>query len=244
MKNLIIIPTYNEVENLELLVRKIREFDSDSSILIIEDNSPDGTGQVADRLKKEMSQIDVIHRSGKLGLGTAHVLGLNYAREYQYDTTVTMDCDFTHKPADIPRLRKSLEESAFDMVVGSRFIHERGVAAWPWMRRLITYTAHAATTVLLGLRVDATNSFRIFRVNRIPYPIINAIKVDGYAFMFELIFQCHYHGLSIGQIPVELPVRADGKSKFSLAEIYKAIKRLLELSWLRLRVGAGGVRPR
>ena len=168
MKNLIIIPTYNEVENLELLVRKIHGFDSDSSILIIEDNSPDGTGDVADRLKETLPQLEVIHRSGKLGLGTAHVLGLNYARDHGYDTALTMDCDFTHKPEDIPRLKKALETGSFDIVVGSRFIHQNGVATWPWLRRLITYTSHTATTVLLGLKMDATNSFSLFRVDRIP----------------------------------------------------------------------------
>lgn len=233
MKNLVIIPTYNEVENLELLVRTIHEYDQDSSILIIEDNSPDGTGQVADRLKSTLPRIDVIHRSGKLGLGTAHVLGLNYAREQHFDTAVTMDCDFTHKPEDIPRLRKALEESSYDIIVGSRFIHEKGVATWPWLRRLITYTAHAATVLMLGLKVDATNGFRIFRIKRVPFAIMNEIKVEGYAFMFEMIFRCYYQGLSIGQLPVELPIRNAGESKISKKEIYKAMRRLCKLSLLR-----------
>jgi dolichol-phosphate mannosyltransferase len=221
------------------LIQKIESCDPESEILIVDDASPDGTGLRADEIKKSRSGFHVIHRSGKLGIGSAHVAGLNYAVKQGFDTAITMDCDFTHRPEFLPVLRSALAEKSADIVIGSRYLQSGSIRDWPFVRRVITRTAHFMTYFLLGLSYDCTNALRCYRLSRIPMATVNAITTNGYAFMVEFIFVCHRAGLSIDQIPVDLPVRNFGVSKISKAEVLKAIGRLFVLATQRLP----GARP-
>lgn len=231
-RNLIVIPTYNEAQNVERLVREIRQID-DSDILVVDDNSPDGTGEIADALARQEPGVSVMHRPGKLGLGSAHIRGMERAAQQGYATVLTMDCDFTHPPEYIPKLRRALFERGADLVVGSRYLREDGIADWALWRRAVTRTADILTSVLLGLRFDATNALRIYRVAALDLEEIRAIRADGYSFMFEVLFDCQRNGMKIEQIPVHLPLREAGKSKISRIEVLKAIRGLLRLSLVR-----------
>lgn len=239
-KNLIVVPTYNEAQNLERLVREIRQVD-DSDILVVDDNSPDGTGEIADELARQVPGVSVLHRPGKLGLGSAHIRGMERAAEQGYATVLTMDCDFTHPPEYIPKLRRTLSDEAADLVVGSRYLRKDGIADWALWRRAVTRTADVLTSALLGLHFDATNALRIYRVAALDLDEIRAIRADGYSFMFEVLFDCQKNGMKIEQIPVHLPLRQGGKSKISRVEVLKAIRGLLRLSLVRF--GRLGERP-
>ena len=233
-RTLIVLPTYNEAKNIPQLVAELRKAVPDADLLIVDDASPDGTGAVADGLAARDPKVKAAHRSGKLGLGTAHVFGLDAAVEGGYRYVCTMDCDFTHKPEDVPRLLAKIQETGADLVIGSRYSHPHGIADWPLWRRGVTRTAHFLTQTLLGIPHDATNAFRVFQVEslrRVPY---REVKGDGYSFMFELVFACLQAGLRVVEVPVELPVRQFGDSKISKAEILKAILALMRLSVLRV----------
>jgi dolichol-phosphate mannosyltransferase len=231
-KNLIVVPTYNEAQNLEKLVREIRRVDG-SDILVVDDRSPDGTGAIADELARALPGVSVIHRAGKLGLGSAHIRGMERAAERGYATVLTMDADFTHPPEYIPKLRQALVEMEADLVVGSRYLRKDGIADWAMWRRAVTRTADFLTSALLDLRFDATNALRIYRVATLDLDAIRAIRADGYSFMFEVLFVCRAGGMRIEQIPVHLPLRQGGKSKISRGEVLKAIRSLLRLSLVR-----------
>ena len=228
----IVVPTYNEAQNVERLVREIRRVD-DSDILVVDDNSPDRTGEIADDLARQVPGVSVMHRPGKLGLGSAHIRGMERAAEQGYATVLTMDCDFTHPPEYIPKLRQTLFEREADLVVGSRYLRKNGIADWALWRRAVTRTADVLTSILLGLHFDATNALRIYRVAALNLEEIRAIRADGYSFMFEVLFDCQRNGMKIEQIPVHLPLREAGKSKISKVEILKAIRGLLRLSVVR-----------
>ena len=239
-KNLIVVPTYNEAQNLERLVREIRQVD-DSDVLVVDDNSPDGTGEIADELARQVPGVSVLHRPGKLGLGSAHIRGMERAAEQGYATVLTMDCDFTHPPEYIPTLRRTLSDEDADLVVGSRYLRKDGIADWALWRRAVTRTADLLTSALLGLHLDATNALRIYRVAALDLEEIRAIRADGYSFMFEVLFDCQKNGMKIVQIPVHLPLRQGGKSKISRVEVLKAVRGLLRLSLVRF--GLLGERP-
>lgn len=233
---LVVLPTYDEAGNLARLVHELREIDPALDILIVDDASPDGTGRIADALAAELPRIDVVHRAGKLGLGSAHVLGLRRADELGYRNVVTMDCDFTHLPGDVPRVVGALAERQADVAVGSRYVDPLSMQDWPLPRRLITRTAHACTRGLLGIPGDATSGFRAYRVDalrRIPYA---GVRGDGYSFIFELLFVCLRAGLEVVEVPVRTPIRQAGESKISRLEIVRAVATLLRL-WRR------GARP-
>lgn len=236
MKTIVVIPTYNEAENLPLLLEEIHAVAPEMSVLIVDDNSPDGTGRLAEKLRTTRPWLHAIHREGKLGIGSAHLAGLTYAKDQGFDFAITMDCDFTHRPIFLPELHKKIEQSRTAMVIGSRYLRADGIRDWPLARRIITRTAHFMTTFLLGLPYDATNALRIYKLSELPFDRLRQIKTSGYAYMFEFVFICHYAGLRIDQIPVDLPVRHFGESKISSKEIFSAIRRLLELTFERMRL--------
>jgi dolichol-phosphate mannosyltransferase len=232
-KVLIFLPTYNEARNLGELVGALRRYQPDAQLLILDDASPDGTGEIADELARTLPRIEVIHRTGKLGLGSAHVMGMDRAIAGGYDVLVTMDCDFTHRPEDVGLLVEALAARRLELVIGSRYQHPDGVRDWLIWRRAITRTAHLLTRTLLGIRYDATNAFRAYDVRalgRVPY---REIRADGYSFMFEMVFACVAAGLRIDEVPVQLPIRQSGESKISRAEVAKAIVSLGRLSLAR-----------
>lgn len=233
-RNLVVVPTYNEADNLERLVGLLRATLPASDVLVVDDSSPDGTGELADRLAAADPQVHVLHRPGKLGLGTAHMDAMDWGLARGYATLATMDCDFTHRPEDVAELLRLREETGADLAVGTRYSARSGVADWPVWRQAITHTAHLATRVLLGMPYDATNALRVYRteaLRRVPY---RTMKGEGYSFMFELLHLCHRAGLRIVELPVVMPYRQDGVSKISRREVVRSLRALGRLSVGRL----------
>ena len=215
-KTLIFIPTYNERENVQLMCQQLLELGLDADILFLDDNSPDGTGDILDRLSQDCSCVTVIHRSGKLGIGSAHVAGIDYAYRNGYTILITMDCDFTHSPRDIIRLLRQI--NAHDVVVGSRYMKSNSLPGWNLTRKFLTHFGHFMTKNLLGMPLDATGAFRIYRLTRIPQDIFHLIKSKGYSFFFESLFLLTRNSISVAEIPIALPARTYGHSKMSYRE--------------------------
>lgn len=229
---LVVLPTYDEAANLARLVDELRACDPRLDLLIVDDASPDGTGRIADELAARLPRIEVVHRAGKLGLGSAHILGMRRADTRGYRTVVTMDCDYTHLPRDVARLVAALDGERADLAVGSRYVDSGSMADWPLPRRIITRTAHFCTRRLLGIPGDATSGFRAYRVEalrRVPYA---DVRGDGYSFIFELLFVCLGAGLKVIEVPVRTPIRQAGESKISRLEIVRAVATLARL-WRR-----------
>lgn len=239
-RSLIVVPTYNERENLERLVVELRATLPDAEVLVVDDASPDGTGAIADRLAAADGRVHVMHRPGKLGLGTAHMDALDWALTRGYDVVLTMDCDHTHRPADARALLGVLAERGADVAVGTRYGAGRGIADWPLWRQAVTRTAHLATRLVLGLPFDATNALRAYRVpalRRVPY---RSITGEGYSFMFEMLLLCAQAGLHIVELPVVMPYRQEGVSKISRREVVRAVTALGRLGARRLAARALG----
>ena len=238
-KLLIIVPTFNERETLPVLVAQLREEQPNADILVIDDESPDGTGTVADDQAAKHACLQVIHRPGRQGLGSAHVRGLTHAVQGGYRTAVTMDCDGTHDPRAIQMLLGALNHHDADIAVASRYTGEGGMDGWTLPRRVLSRTAHLATRALLGIHFDATNAFRAWRVARLVDFDFSCVKSPGYAFMFEMLFQCHLAGFRIVDMPARLPIRHAGYSKMSSVEMVKGLTTLARLTRVRVQRRAG-----
>ena len=227
---LIFIPTYNEAENVENLFHQIRALELDTDFLFLDDNSPDGTGEIIDRLAREYSRVYAVHRSGKQGIGSAHHAGIRWAYDHRYDLLLTMDCDFTHSPARIPDF---LEYSgAFDIVIGSRYLQEGSLRTWNLLRRALTRFGHLLTTTLLGLPYDATGAFRLYHLRRIPRGVLDLVYSRSYAFFFESLYIFWLNGFAVKEIPLELPARTYGHSKMKYRD---AAHSAMLLVYLRLK---------
>ncbi len=198
-----------------------------ADLLFLDDRSPDGTGEVLDRLAAADPRIRVIHRPGKLGVGSAHLDGITWAYDHGYDTLITMDCDFTHSPGD---LRRMLDASAnHDVTLGSRYLQRGSLPGWNPVRRLLTNFGHLLTRRLLGMDYDATGAYRVYRLSRIPRTVFGLTMSRGYAFFFESLFVLKQNGCSIAQIPIVLPARTYGNSKMSFWEPFRSLKQVVAL---------------
>ena len=194
MKTLLVIPTYNEAGNIERLLRDIFAQRLELDVLVIDDNSPDGTGAILDRLEMELP-LRVIHREGKLGLGSAHERGFDYARKHGYTHVLTMDADFAHDPSYLRAMLARAGQA--DVVIGSRYIEGGGLRGWSRLRRFITYTAHWCTTHLLGMPYDCTGGFRLYDVAVFDRFSYQEIRSEGYAFLIETLYHLRRIGCSI-----------------------------------------------
>jgi len=226
-KTLIFIPTFDERENVGRMVEELVRHMPQADILFMDDNSPDGTGEVLDELAKGQPRLRVMHRAGKLGVGSAHHEGIAYAFDHGYGKLVTLDCDFTHSPADIPRLLEKLEES--DIAVGSRYLEPNSLPGWNLLRKLLTNLGHILTVNMLGITGDATGAFRAYRLSKIPRGMFDLIQARGYAFFFESLFVATQNNLKILEVPITLPARTYGHSKMSVREIQRSVRQLLSL---------------
>ncbi len=234
-KILLVIPTYNEAGNIERLLREILAQGLGLDVLVIDDNSPDGTGAILDRLAGELS-LRVIHREGKLGIGSAHERGFDDAREHGYTHVLTMDADFAHDPS---YLRDVLAHAGqADVVIGSRYIPGGGLRGWSLIRLVITHTAHWCTTHLLGLPYDCTGGFRLYHLAVFERFDYHEIRSDGYAFLVEMLYHLRRAGCSIHEVPITITSRHSGTSKISRVEILNAVKTLLRLSLQRVGRGS------
>jgi len=221
MKSIIIIPTYNEKENIEKLIEEIRKLNKDFHILIIDDNSPDGTGRIADGLVRRYSEVSVIHRPAKLGLGTAYITGFKYALENNYDLVFTMDADFSHQPKYLIDLLEKAKE--YDLVIGSRYIEDGGIENWPFHRSLLSQGANIYVRMVTRLPIfDSTGGFNCYRREVLGKIDLDTIISDGYAFQIEMKYRLWKKGFSIKEVPITFIDRTRGTSKISKRIIFQA----------------------
>ena len=226
---LMIVPTYNERQNLPELVRQLRALPGNVHVLVVDDNSPDGTGALADTLAQADPGVAVLHRAGKQGLGTAYKAGFTYALARSYQYICTMDADFSHNPASLPAL---LDKAAagHDLVVGSRYVPGGGVVGWPAGRKLISFTANQLAHLFLGITTrDCTAGFRCYRRTVLETIPLDTLFSGGYSFLIEMAFLVESAGFRVGEVPITFVNRTLGDSKISKAEIYKAFYTLLRL---------------
>ena len=232
MKAMVVIPTYNERDNIERLTEEILGSGLDVHILIVDDNSPDGTGEIADDLAKRHSAVHVIHREDKLGLGSAYVTGFGYALDAGADYVIQMDADFSHDPAMIPEFLKMAEEA--DVVVGSRYLNGVSVVNWPIRRLILSYLANIYTRAVTGLRIsDCTGGYKCFNRKVLEAIDLGSISSDGYSFQIEMNFRCTEKGFKMVEIPIIFIDRHAGSSKMSK----KIVREAVLMVW-KLRIGS------
>jgi dolichol-phosphate mannosyltransferase len=226
MKKLIIIPTYNELENLPLLLRQIFSYAPVTDVLIVDDNSPDGTGELAEEIRRQNPQVHVLHRAGKLGLGTAYIAGFKYAIQHGYDAVFEMDADFSHDPCYLPNFLKAIEHA--DLVIGSRYIPGGSTPNWSMIRRLISGSGNIFARFLLGIPVhDCTGGFRCYSRQVLQSVDLDAIQSQGYAFQVELTHRVLKQGFKIVETPIKFMDRRLGKSKMSRKIVIEAFTYVL-----------------
>jgi len=220
-KTLVFTPTYNERDNVEKLCAEILGLRLNVDILFLDDNSPDGTGNVLDGLAERYPNVKVIHRSGKLGIGSAHFDGINWAYDHQYATLITMDCDFSHPPKYLPDFIKNSENH--DVVVGSRHLLKGSDKELTLFRRTLTSLGHVLTKFLLGMPYDATGAYRLYRLDKVPRQAFGLIRSKGYSFFFESLYLLHINRFCIKELPITVPARTSGQTKMSIKDaLYSA----------------------
>ncbi|MEN8118637.1 MAG: polyprenol monophosphomannose synthase [Bacteroidota bacterium] len=236
-KNLVIIPTYNEKENVEKMIRKVFSLETAFHLLIVEDSSPDGTAEIVKKLQKEFSEKLHIHeRKGKLGLGTAYIAGFKWALERDYDFIFEMDCDFSHNPDDLERLYEAAVNGA-DVAIGSRYITGINVVNWPLGRVLMSYFASTYVRIVTGMKVrDTTAGFKCYRRKVLETIDLDEIKLIGYGFQVEMKFTAYKFGFNIQEVSIVFTDRQEGTSKMSGGIFNEALWGVLKMkmrSWFR-----------
>jgi dolichol-phosphate mannosyltransferase len=231
--SLIIVPTYNEAENLEPLVSAILALDAGFEILVVDDNSPDGTGKIAERLAEAMPVVHVLHRPGKMGLGTAYVQGFTWALQRDYQYIFQMDCDFSHHPCYLPIHLERIATT--DVVIGSRYVPGGGTVNWGWLRQFVSASGNFFARTMLGLHVqDCTGGFRCYRrevIQRIPW---DKVRLQGYGFLIGTIYQVQRLGYTITEFPIVFEDRRTGQSKMSFRIMVEAFFYVMGTALARL----------
>ncbi len=224
-----VVPTYNEIDNIDRFLRAVRSTVPEADIVVVDDNSPDGTGQAAEQAAAELGHVKVLHRAGKLGLGSAYRNGFAMALDENYDVIVSMDVDFSHDPAVIPRLLAEIESGA-DAVIGSRYVSGGSTADWPLHRRLLSRWGNRYTGLVLGVRVrDCTSGFRAYRAEALRAIRPETTTAEGYAFLTELARRLVTHGSTVAEVPIVFRDRERGTSKMSSRIIIESM--LLVTRW-------------
>lgn len=227
-KSLIIIPTYNELENIRKMIPDILGRYDDVDILIVDDNSPDGTGVYLEKLTHESDRIKLIKRPGKMGLGTAYIQGFKYALQNQYNYIFEMDADYSHDPKEIKNFLEVIKN--YDLVLGSRYKTGVNVINWPMRRLMLSYFANSYTRLVTGLPVrDATGGFKCFRRKVLESIDLDSIKSNGYAFQIEMTFKAYKKGFRIVEIPIIFIDRFHGTSKMSKKIVREAVLMVWKL---------------
>ena len=228
---LVVIPTYNEAENIPRLIPAVLQQSWEIDVLVVDDGSPDGTAKIVKDMGQENTRIHLLERLGKMGLGSAYVAGFKFALERGYQFVFEMDADFSHNPNEIPNFLAKAAE--FDLVVGSRYTNGVRVLNWPIKRLLLSYTANVYTRFMTGIPLhDATGGFKCFRRSVLEAINLDKIKSNGYAFQIEMSFKAWKKGFRIAELPIVFLDRSSGTSKMSRDIIYEALYML----WtLRLR---------
>jgi len=244
MRILVIIPTYNEAENIKELIEKVLKQNklvnpsATIDVLVVDDSSPDGTADVVRKLQKEEEYRDSVHliqRPKKLGLGTAYVEGFKFALKNGYDYVFEMDADFSHNPAEIPKILETALKDNCDLVIGSRYSHGVSVMNWPMSRVLLSYFANAYARILTGVPVkDLTSGFKCISRNVLERIDLDKIRSNGYAFQIELTVKAYYEGLKIEEHPIIFVERRAGVSKMNKKIVLEAAFMVLRLALLRI----------
>ena len=222
MKAIVVIPTYNESKNIVRIIDKIFSVHDEIDVLVVDDNSPDGTGKLVRDKMQESNRIHIIEREGKMGLGTAYLAGFKYSLEKGYDYIMEMDADFSHNPEEIPNFLKFIQE--YDVVLGSRYIKGVNVVNWPLKRLLLSYFANLYTRVITGMDVkDATGGFKCFRATALSKINFDEVKSNGYSFQIEMTYRLWKKGAKVKEIPIIFVDRLEGESKMSKKIVYEAI---------------------
>ncbi len=222
MKSLVITPTYNERENIEALLTRIHEIVPEAHVLVVDDNSPDGTGAYVKERASENGWINLLQRPSKLGLGTAYCTGFAWALDRNYDAIIQMDADLSHDPGQIPELLKLLRD--WDLVIGSRYIKGVNVVNWPLSRLILSWSANIYAKVITGVPVwDLTGGYKCWRREVLADLDIPTIKSEGYAFQIETTYRAYNRGYRIRESPIVFVDRTEGSSKMSKGIIYEAV---------------------
>jgi len=236
--SIVIIPTYNEKENIARIIRKVISLDGDFNILIIDDNSPDGTASIVKELSVEFqTRLFLIERTGKLGLGTAYIAGFNWALEHHYEYIFEMDADFSHDPNDLLKLYDACHNQGADLAIGSRYKSGINVINWPLKRVLMSYFASVYVRKVTGMPIkDTTAGFKCYRHTVLETIEIDKIKMKGYGFQIEMKFKAWKHGFKIIEVPIIFTDRKEGISKMSggiFGEAFKGVIKMKIASWFK-----------
>lgn len=228
MKAVVIIPTYNERDNIVRLSAEVLRQHPDLQILFVDDNSPDGTGQLADELAAGSDRIQVMHRPGKLGLGSAYCEGFRRALDMGADCLIEMDADFSHDPAVLPLFLEKI--AGHDLVIGSRYLNGVSVVNWPIRRLILSYFASVYTRLITGLTIrDCTSGFKCFRRSVIEAIDLDSVRSDGYSFQIEMNYRCNERGFRIVEVPIIFIDRHAGSSKMSKRIVREAVLMVWKL---------------
>ena len=232
--SIVIIPTYNEKENIEKIIRAVFALEKSFHILVIDDGSPDGTANIVKQLitNEFNGQLFIVEREGKLGLGTAYIRGFEWSLEHGYDYIFEMDADFSHNPDDLPRLYSACADEGYDVAIGSRYIGGVNVVNWPMGRVLMSYFASKYVRLITGMKVkDTTAGFKCYRRRVLETINLKDIRFKGYAFQIEMKFTAYKCGFKIKEVPVVFVNRVEGVSKMSGGIFSEALFGVIRLRW-------------
>ncbi len=232
MRALLVLPTYDEAENVEEVLRRLRAAAPDISVLVVDDGSPDGTAELARKIGEELGDLEVLERAKKSGLGSAYRTGFRWGLERGFDAFVEMDADLSHDPAVVPQLLARIEEGC-DLVIGSRYVPGGSIPDWPWLRQAISRGGNIYARVMLGISVhDATAGFRAYSRRALERIDLDAVRADGYGFQVEMAYRVERAGGEVAEIPIEFRDRTLGRSKMSSRIVVEA---LLLVTWWGIR---------
>ncbi len=231
MRAIVILPSYNEAENVLLLSADVLSRDRALDVVVVDDNSPDGTADLVSGAMEDEPRLHLVKRSGKLGLGSAYQAGFTFGLEHGYDLIITMDCDYSHHPKHLPQFLESIEQGN-DMVIGSRYVPGGGISNWPKRRRLLSRFANFYTRLLLRIPVhDCTAGYRCYTREVLETVDPSAIRSSGYAFLEDMVMRVHRAGFRIHEVPIIFEDRTRGASKINHSEIYLAAWHVLRTAF-------------
>ena len=236
-RKIVIIPTYNEKENIEKIIRAVFSLDGEYHILVIEDGSPDGTAQIVRRLQEEFpDRLHMIERKGKLGLGTAYITGFKWSVENGYAYIFEMDADFSHNPNDLPRLYEACAKNGADLAIGSRYCNGISVINWPIGRVIMSYYASVYVRTVLGMKVyDTTAGFKCYRRNVLETIDLDKVRMKGYGFQIEMKYTTFKLGFNIQEVPIIFVDRTEGTSKMSSGIFGEAFWGVMKLKLRKIK---------
>ncbi len=235
MNAVMIVPTYNERDNIEILLDELLSLPVNLSVINVDDGSPDGTGDISDQwAARYPDRVQVLHRPGKMGLGTAYIMGFKSALSLDYDRIMTMDADFSHHPRYIPAMLDLSREC--DLVIGSRYVKGGGTLNCSWKRRALSQGANGFARIMLGLQAqDCTAGFRCYQREVLAAIDLDHIFSNGYSFLIEMIYYVQRRGFTVGEVPIVFEDRRRGTSKISQSEVFRALQTVQRLSMQRLQ---------